>query len=395
MRALTRFARDLTFYAADALVGMFATPTGSTRQVLLVRVDAIGDFVLWLAAAREFRSLYPDQRITLCVNAAVYDLAKALPYWDDIVTVDAKRFSRNLVYRLKLLLLLRKRNFDTVIHPTYSRVFLHGDSIVRASGARQRVGSVGDLTNTHPILKKISDTWYTMLLPVNPAPMMELERNAEFMRICSGRPFATQLPVLPKLEDLPQALSVQSPYFVIFPGASWSGRRWPTSKFAQVAAALHKANGWTPVLCGSYGDRLTCQQVIDECGVSSAINLSGLTDLPGLTEVLRSATLLVSNETSAVHLSVAVSTLTVCILGGGHYGRFMPYPFAISDGKSVAADYKMPCFHCNWHCTEPHSAGGPVPCISNVTVASVLERIQAISPFGGRHTAAFNCAPAK
>ena len=105
-----------------------------------------------------------------------------------------------------------------------------------------------------------------------------------------------------------------------------------------------------------------------------------MTNLAELAELLRSAELLISNETSAVHIAVAVSTPSVCVLGGGHYGRFMPYPSDIAGGMSVVAIHKMPCFNCNWHCTQPHSAGGPVPCISNVTVQSVLEQIEVVLP---------------
>lgn len=378
MRALRRLARYVVFYAADALVKIFDRSTPSAPQLLLVRLDAIGDFVIWLDAAKAFRSLYPSEHTVLCVNSAVYDLAKGLPHWDEVVQVDVKRFSDSFRYRFKLLLQLRKRGFDTVIQPTFSRVFLHGDAIIRATGAKHRLGSVGNVTNTHPILKRISDTWYTTLVPAVPGAMMELERNAEFIRNLSGRVFGAQLPMLPKLDDLPEALKVRSPYFVIFPGASWSGRQWPVSKFSQVAVTLYQMKGWVPVLCGGPGDRQACQSVMDESGVSCAVNLGGLTNLAELTELLRSAALLISNETSAVHIAVAVSTPTVCVLGGGHFGRFMPYPADIDQGNSGVAIHQMPCYNCNWHCTQPHVVGGPVPCIANVTVKSVLERIEAV-----------------
>ena len=234
MNSLIRISQLLLLFVLDSLVTV-VPPGKKTSSVLITRLDAIGDFVIWLNSAKEFRSLYPNSRITLCVNSVAYDLAKALPYWDDVLEINVKRFSRNLIYRFKLLLQLRRRGFNTVVHPTYSRVFLHGDSIVRVTGAKHRVGSIGDLTNSHPILKRISDTWYTKLVPAALGPMMELERNIEFIRNLSGRVFSAWLPVLPKLVDLPEGLKVQSPYFILFPGASWVGRQWPVARFAQVA----------------------------------------------------------------------------------------------------------------------------------------------------------------
>lgn len=387
--------RHVFFYAADALVKTFNPLRESESRLLLVRLDAIGDFVLWLDSAKEFRSLYPNKRITLCVNSVVYDLAVTLPHWDDVVAVHVERFSRNLNYRFRLLLQLRRRGFDTVIQPTFSRVFLHGDAIIRTTGARHRVGSMGDLTNSHSFLKRISDAWYTRLVDTAPGQMMELERNAEFIRNLSGRVFSAGLPVLPKLVDLPEGLKVRSPYFIIFPGASWTGRQWSVAKFAQVASTLYETKGWIPVLSGGPSERLVCQSVIDQSGVSCAVNLGGMTNLTELTELMRSASLLISNETSAVHVAIAVSTPTVCVLGGGHYGRFMPYPPGISDGTSVIAIHQMPCFNCNWHCTEPHSADGPVPCISKVTVKSVLGRVEVLLSRVENPSAKFSEAGAK
>ena len=378
MRALRRLARYVSFYAVDAFVKTFNRSRTAAPCLLLVRIDAIGDFVIWLDSAKEFRSRYPDKRIVLCVNSTVYELAKLLPHWDEVLEVDVKRFSTSLRYRFEFLLQLRRRSFGTVIQPTFSRVFLHGDSIVRATGAKHRIGSIGDFSNTHPILKSISNAWYTKLVPAAPGPMMELERNAEFIQNFTERAFHAHPPVLPRLAVLSAELKIQPPYFIIFPGASWVGRQWPVANFAQVALKLHQATGWTPLLCGGASDVVVCQSVIDQSGIASAINLGGSTNLAELTELLRSARLLISNETSAVHIAVAVSTPTVCVLGGGHYGRFMPYPIDIAGVNCVVATHKMSCYNCNWHCTQPHKAGGAVPCIANVTVKSVLERVEAV-----------------
>lgn len=388
MRTLKRLIRHVFYYVLDALVSAFLRSTSSTPQLLLVRLDAIGDFVIWLDSAKVFRSLYPNGRIVICVNLTVFDLAAALPHWDEVVAVDIARFSNSFRYRFKLLLQLRRCGFDTAIQPTFSRVFLHGDSIIRATGAKHRIGSIGDVTNTHLFLKQISDSWYTRLVPAVADPLMELERNAEFMRNLSGQAFTASIPVLPQLKHLPDPLKVQSPYFVIFPGASWAGRQWPVSKFSQVAVTLYQANGWVPVLCGGSDDRLACQSVIDHSGLTLAINLCGLTNLVELAELLRSAELLVSNETSAVHIALAVSTPSVCVLGGGHYGRFMPYPSGINAMNSVVVTHRMPCYNCNWHCTQLHPAGGPVPCVANVTVKSVLEQVDVVLARDGNHGAA-------
>ena len=263
---------------------------------------------------------------------------------------------------------------DAGRRPDSVGVFLEGDAVIRASAASQRIGSVGDLSNINPYLKAISDRWYTRLVMTSPAPLMELERNAEFIRNLSALDFAANRSYLPQLVDLPDRLKISSPYFIVFPGASRIGRRWPVAHFLEVTTQLHLVYGWLPVLCGGTSETLLCQKIADLSTVPM-LNLGGATSLPELVELLRGACLLITNETSALHLAAAVSTPTVGIVGGGHFGRFMPYPDSISGIKPIAANHEMSCYGCNWQCSQIHDPAGPVPCIRDVSVKRVLELV--------------------
>lgn len=376
MKDLFRLCRLALFYVLDSLAALAGGSRNSTG-LLLVRLDAIGDFVIWMDSAKGFRRLYPGRKITLCANSVWSDLAKNLSFWDEIWPVDIRRLNRNPIYRFRTLRKIRQGGFEIAIQPTFSRLYLHGDAIIRATGSKQRIGSVGDTSNISPILKSISDHWYSKLVPASPAPLMELERNAEFIRNLSGQDFKAELPVLPKLIDLPDRLKFDAPYFIIFPGASWCGRQWPADRFAVIVAQLHGKFGWLPVLCGGQSDIALCQTVIDQSGVN-AVNHAGATSLPELTELLRGARILISNDTSATHLATAVSTPAVCILGGGNFGRFLPYPDNIPGTKPATAIHEMPCYHCNWRCTQAHDPTGASPCISGVHVETVLKVIDRI-----------------
>lgn len=385
---LFRQCRRLLDYAlftlVDAWVAWVKIPESPIQRLVLVRVDSIGDFMIWLDTAKEYRKGFPEYRISLCVNSLLYEFAKLLPYWDELLAVDIKRLNSNAIYRYRLLVQIRRIGANIAIQPSYSRVYLEGDALIRATGARHRIGSVGNTSNMPPALKKIADHWYTQLVPAAAEPLMELERNAEFFRGLSqpgkhikqtgaqGNGFSASLPVWPAQASWVPPVSIQGPYFVIFPGASWVGRQWPMARFAAVIGAVHRQTQWCPVLCGSASEQALCQQIIEQSAVPSALNLGGATSLAELAEVLRGAKGLVSNETSAIHMAAAVSTPSVCILGGGHFGRFMPYPIAVAGVKPAAAVHPMPCFNCNWHCNQPHEAGGAVPCITGISVAQVL-----------------------
>ena len=99
--------KSMLFYIFDSLALFNATSPQKNKfkLVLLVRQDAIGDFILWLDTAKEYRQLYPPQKykIILVGNASWCDLAQELPYWDEIITIDLKRFKTISRYRWNFL----------------------------------------------------------------------------------------------------------------------------------------------------------------------------------------------------------------------------------------------------------------------------------------------------
>jgi len=60
--------------------------------------------------------------------------------------------------------------------------------------------------------------------------------------------------------------------------------------------------------------------------LDGVVDLMGKTSLPQLLDVINHAALVVSNDTGPAHLSIALGTPTLVIVGGGHFGCFVPYP---------------------------------------------------------------------
>jgi ADP-heptose:LPS heptosyltransferase len=342
------------------------------KGVVLIRLDAIGDFILWLDSAKEYRQIYPNQTIILLANAAWADLARYLPYWDEVWSVNSGDFRSSLLYRWAMLRKIRRANFEIAIQPTYSRAVFYGDSMIRASNAIHRIGSVGDSTNMPLSDKAIGDKWYTRLISANPKPLMELLRNAEFITNLTKKRFNAEIPILSSSGPLSRGLQVEGPYVVLFPGASWEGRRWPVQSFAKVAEYLSLKYSLNIVLCGSGSDRILCQEINDLVTVG-CLNIAGKTNLLELAEIIRNAELLIANETSAIHIAAAVSTPALCILGGGHYGRFLPYPEPIIGIKPTPLMNKMDCYECNWQCSRGYGGFGPTPCIESIDIDVVLK----------------------
>ncbi len=341
--------------------------------VLLVRLDLIGDFVLWLDAAQVYRRLYPTQKITLVVNRACEAVARSLPHWDEVIGLDVNELRFNYLYRIRVLTKLRLRNYKTAIHPTFSRELI-GDITVRASGAPERIGYAGDTNNIALTTKLISDGWYTRLIPNDPSKIMELNINAHFVRQLGDQGFLSNVPIIPPLVKLNPPLSFMSPYIVIAPGASWQPKMWPTVKYVALAKQILSKFKGHVLLCGGKDDWSVCETISNRLNNDRVANLAGDTSLVEFIELIRKAQLVICNDSSPVHIAAAVGTMSVCILGGGHFGRFLPYKpeRRLTAHSPITLWSEMGCFGCNWRCQFQVTNKSSVPCIANITLDAVL-----------------------
>ncbi len=351
-------------------------PTFAKRKegVLLVRLDLIGDFVLWLDSAQAYRQIYPNKKITLAVNSACAELARFLPHWDEVISVDVHQLRTNYLYRIKFFTRIRWYNYNIAIQPTFSRELI-GDLTVRASCAAERFGYEGDTNNISETLKATTDRWYTKLAINDPDMTMELNRNAQFVRQLGYTAFLSNIPVIPLIPKLQSTLTFTTPYILVAPGASWSPKMWPIDSFAELLEQIRSKFKLHVVLCGGENDRSICETLNQKLGQDWITNAAGNTTLAELVELIRHAKLVISNDSSPVHIAAAVGTPSVCILGGGHFGRFLPYKVEhCHAGQHPTAIFeKMECFNCYWRCKFLPEAGTTVPCVTGVTTNQVFK----------------------
>ena len=74
-------------------------------------------------------------------------------------------------------------------------------------------------------------------------------------------------------------------------------------------------------------------------------------------------------------MAAAVGVPSVCIVGGGHFGRFMPYDVQPEPDRPLplVASRAMECFGCNWTCKFHPARNKPMPCIEGVSIDTVWQ----------------------
>ena len=376
--------KSLLFFIFDSLALFKVTTTLKNKfeLVLIVRQDAIGDFILWLDTAKEYRKLFPPNKykIILVGNALWYDLAKELPYWDEVLPVSANQFKTLSIYRWKILKHVQSLSANIVIQPTYSREFYHGDSIVRASHASLKVSSEGDMSNQNWLKKTLADGWHTELIPASLEPLTELDRNAEFFSGVLQKKYVSNYPIIDVLESWRIIKCKKKEFYVLSLGANENCRAWPVNFYGEIAQKIYEKTGWHGFVCG-VNKEFNLGEQIKKVSHAPLENYVGRTSLKELAWLLAKSKILICNESGPAHIATAVGTSTVSIVGGGHFERFVPYPKIPGYINKLEAVYhKMPCYGCNWECIYPIKKNEPAPCISKISVDAVWEKVKPLLP---------------
>jgi len=129
--------------------------------------------------------------------------------------------------------------------------------------------------------------------------------------------------------------------------ALFTGARTEHKVYKHYGKALRticKKVGYTVIALGAAKDYELNQQNLNSIGVDS-MNLSGQTTLRQTAGILKHCHLAVGADTALAHISCAVETPNVILLGGAHFGRFMPY----SPLTSVVC-LPLECYGCDWQC---------------------------------------------
>lgn len=347
--------------------------TKTDKKIILVKLDSIGDFIIWVNYAINIKLEYQDHKIILCVNSLLREFATKINIFDQVISIDIKKFRRNPLYRIGKLIDINKINAETIAQPTYSRVFLEGDSIIRASKAKKKIGFIGDFSRQILLENKISNFWYTDLLEIKKDTINEIERHKEFEKILLKNVNISKQSILPVLDTIEVEFDNKFKYIVIFPGAAWSGRIWPSENYISLINWIIDNYNFNIVICGSINESLICENIVKNINnYERLLDLTNKTSISQLVEIIRGSTCVIGNETSAIHIAATVGVNSICILGGGHYGRFLPYPESSNSIKNpVPVFVELDCFGCNWNCSRIHDPMEPMPCISMISIVNV------------------------
>lgn len=178
----------------------------------------------------------------------------------------------------------------------------------------------------------------------------EAEKNLALLERWSGREGFSPFPRLgvsaADEEKCRELLAGAGRFVVLAPSSVWATKRWPGEKFGELALRIQRELGLKVVVVGSEEDRAASAAVLEKA--PACIDLTGKTSLGALKSVLSKADLVVSNDSSPLHMAIAMGTKVVGVFGPTtkELGFF---PLAPAGRSAVAEVKELECRPCGLH----------------------------------------------
>ncbi len=325
-------------------------------NILVMRLDNIGDVIMTSPALRAIKENLPQASITLMASPAGTQAASLLPWVDDVLTwrvvwQDLGRLAFDPVREWELIETVRNRKFDAaIIFTSFSQTPHPAGYLCYLAGIPLRLGE--------------SKEWGGGILSTEvksaPDEIHQVERNLRLIESVgfqvSDRSLSIQIPELAwhstsaKLSNY--GLTAKAPYLLLNPWASCQARTYPGEHFASAARQLAQITGWPVVVTGVEKDRDRTTPLL-EALEPYAIDLIGATSVPELAALIAGARLVLTNNTSTLHIADATRTPSVILFSGTEYesqwqprhtsSRLLRQPTSCSPCYAFTCPYQLEC----------------------------------------------------
>ncbi len=296
-------------------------PPLEARSILVVKMVALGDWVLILPVLKRIKDTFPEKRITVMASPRVAAIIENQPFIDEIIYIDPGSRQFGLKKMIETIRLLRDRQFDCVLELTHYYRFI---GILLAWG---ETGTwVGfDLPKQH------KNKLRTHLIPYR-VDFHELENFMQF-----AGPIGADTSIPERLVPLPissgefdSAFSKLAagnpenrPYILVHPGCSpasklryWEDEKWVTLVHQLIAKDTHEI-----VIVGGKDER----RFIPLFSNPRLLNLIDKLSLKETCALMTRCDAYIGLDTGPTHLAAAHGASVLALFGPNTPTKWAPY----------------------------------------------------------------------
>ncbi|MFC1674349.1 glycosyltransferase family 9 protein [Candidatus Omnitrophota bacterium] len=278
----------------------------TVKNILVVRNDRFGEFLLNIPALRALKEAYPAAKITAVVDPYVTGLAQRVPFIDQVL--ECCKRGNSFFDKLGLIRNLQKMRPDiaVILNPSKEfnlTTFLAGIPV--RAGYNRKWGFL--------LTHKIKDRKYL-------GERHEVEYNLELVALLGAA--AKDRSLILSLEDTLAKdlfggfhIGDQADLVALHPWTSDPVKQWPQERFRELAGRLAGMHNIKLLIVGGKEEQGESVKVYSGL-TQGVVDLTGRTSLVQLAAILKRCRLLISGDSGPVHLACAVNTQVVALFRG-------------------------------------------------------------------------------
>ena len=310
-------------------------------RILIIHTAFIGDIVLSTPLIKKIKDTYPDSDITYVTTPSGEAILKNNPYLNNIIVYDKRGEHKGISGVWQLGKRLRYENFNMVITP---HRYLRSSILSWLSRSPIRKGydiASGSCLFTEKI--KYDRTKH------------EVEKLLSFVAPENKKRYEIELypgeKEKMKGDNLwKENLLEDKKVVVLAPGSKWFTKQWPVEYFNKLAKSLKKLSNVRLIVVGGKDEiNLPIEK-------ENIIDMRGKTSLLELADILSRADVVVTNDSSPIHIASAFKKPRIFALFGPTIEKFGFFPWSLNS-KVFQVD-GLKCRPCGIHggksCPEKH-----------------------------------------
>nr|WP_239458991.1 glycosyltransferase family 9 protein [Fusobacterium mortiferum] len=325
---------------------------------MIIHTAFIGDIVLSTPLIKKLRDTYPKAEITYLTTPVGASILRNNPHLNHIIEYDKRGEHKGIKGFWAIAKKLKMEAYNLVITP---HRYLRSTFLTFLTGAPIRRGydsaAASFLYNERVHYDKSKH---------------EVEKLLSFVPKDEGKRYEIEIfPTELEVEKVDKLLEKRrEKVVVVAPGSKWFTKKWPLEYFNRVIKELEKREDTTVVVVGGKEEMFFNMPL-----ANTTIDLRGKTTLLELAEVIRRADIVLTNDSSPIHIASAFPNVRILALFGPTVEKFGFFPW--SKNSEVFQVEGLECRPCSIHggdsCPKKH-----FKCMLDIKPEMVLERIESI-----------------
>ncbi|MBR5913602.1 MAG: glycosyltransferase family 9 protein [Selenomonadaceae bacterium] len=302
------------------------------ENILIFRLDYMGDFILTTPVIREIRANYPYAFITLVVNKAVYPMAELCPYVNEVIPIEVDYGQLVLNQDIQGMLMIAsnvaaqylwKRNYTLCICLRH-QIDLIDLFLNYLSGAKKRVGHIKSISYPYegdPTQKPNDIANYFLTQPiVHPKEIMHTcAKNLYLLKAMGLQIRQTNAELWYDAEDLYTARKLLEGFapnhlkIIAGIGANHPARKYPIEKYLAAFKLIVKKSGSLVIIGGSQEveDAKFLEKNLPKESVKNFVDMKLSWRITA--SIISQSDMYIGNDSGTIHIAAAENIPTIKI----------------------------------------------------------------------------------